>query len=125
MKQKIDKIFDDFLNDANSPFIKLEFRDENSFVKKRINKATTSRGNIRYLQERVLEVIKEHEPLDEIFTGTKENKLRNKIKELNSINEHLRKIYKRDLKKNAPVSNSASQVSKADGFNKGYEVNQK
>ena len=57
MKQKIEKLFDEFLNGVNSPFTKIEFRDENSYIKKRINKATVSRGNIGYLRQEVMRII--------------------------------------------------------------------
>ena len=123
MKKKIEKLFDEFLNGANSPFIKLQFNDKNTFVKKRFNKSTVSRGNIQYLKERVLEIIQEHEPLDEIFIGKKETNLKQEIKKLKCLNEHIRNIYKRDLKKDAPDLNSGS--SDEDSLNKGYEVNQK
>jgi len=108
MKKRIEKIFDDFINGGNSSFIRLEFKDNKSYIKRRINKAEITRGNIQYLKESVLNIIGEHEPLDEIFTGEKESKLRKEIRELKSLNEYLRRIYKRDLKKDAPDLNSRS-----------------
>jgi hypothetical protein len=59
MKQSIEELFDNFLNKVSSPFIKVEFGDKNSYTKKRLNKTIISRGNIIYLKQEVLKIIKE------------------------------------------------------------------
>ncbi len=56
-----------------------------------------------YFDERVNAIekkIKQPDPLDEIFISKNEMKLRKELKEQKSVNEHLRNIYKRDIKNN-------------------------
>ena len=55
-----------------------------------------------YFDKRINKVeskIKQPDPLDEIFITKREMKLRKELKEQISINEHIRNIYKRDLKR--------------------------
>ncbi len=49
--------------------------------------------------KRIEKKIKEPDPLDEIFLTKRETKLKKQLEEQKSINEHLRQIYKRDLKR--------------------------
>lgn len=54
-----------------------------------------------YFDERIKEFERktfEKDPLDEIFFSKRETKMLKRIKELESVNEHLRQIYKRDIK---------------------------
>lgn len=58
MKAEIEKLFNQFLNDVNSPFIKVEFTDDKKkYRKKKLNKATVMRGNIKFLEQEVLKII--------------------------------------------------------------------
>ena len=64
LMERINKIFNDFLNDYNSPFIETKFTTDKLMVSKRDikvkrkRKGIVSRGNIGYLQEMILREIK-------------------------------------------------------------------
>ncbi len=54
-----------------------------------------------YFDERITYIekkIKQPDPLDEIFLTERETKLKKELEEQKSINGHIRRIYKRDLK---------------------------
>ena len=59
--------------------------------------------NLRsYFDDKIKEIekkINQPDPLDEIFLTDRETKLKKQLVEQKSINEHIRMIYKRDLKK--------------------------
>jgi len=59
---KIRKLFYKFTDGTNGKFVENVFYDNNKIDICRKNKAIISRGNIKYLQEKVLEIIKQDTP---------------------------------------------------------------
>lgn len=71
---EVKKIFYDFLDgNLNSPFLRLEYSDDNKYVKHKINKAVVMRGSIRYLEEKVLRVLKTNDAVDKQSKQEKKN----------------------------------------------------
>ena len=77
-------------------------------IKEQVNFLEVDGALKDYFDDRISEIESEIEKikpdvLDEIFLNKRETKLNNKLKEEKSINEHIRNIYKRDLKRNIGV----------------------
>ena len=56
---EIRKVFYEYLDgNPNSPFLELEFTDDTKYIKHRKNKAIVLRGSIKFLEEKIIKVIK-------------------------------------------------------------------